>query len=327
MDILTQAVLGATVAVAVAPPAERRAAAAIGLIAGILPDADALIQSGSDPLLVLDYHRHFTHALIAVPMIAMLAALICHPFARRRLPFARVMRYSFAGCAFAGLLDACTSYGTHLWLPFSEAKVAWNLVAVVDPAFTLALLVPLLIALRRPHRASVPVGLLLAACYLGLGFAQHLRVERAVAEIAAARGHAPARLTVKPTLGNLLLWRALYVYDNHIQADAIHAGFTPRHYAGERAPLLGPVPAARRADVERFRTFADDWLVAAGPDAIGDARYAMLPTAIRPIWGIEWDAAGRLAFTARHEMDTAERDAWLAMLLGRCLVTEASACG
>lgn len=319
MDILTQAVLGAAVAVAVAPPAERRVAAAIGLVAGVLPDADALIQSGSDPLLVLDYHRHFTHALIAVPLLAALAALLCYPFVRRRLPVPRLLRYSLAGSALAGLLDACTSYGTHLWLPFSEARVAWNLIAVVDPLFTLALLVPLLLVLRRPQRLAMPVGLLLAAAYLGLGFLQHQRVERAAAEVALARGHAAQRLTVKPTLGNLLLWRALYVHDGRIHADALHAGPAMRHYAGASAPLLGDVPAARRADVARFRAFADDWLVADGADAVGDARYAMLPTAIRPIWRIEWDAAGRLAFTAQHAMAPAERAAWLAMLLGRDL--------
>ena len=47
------------------------------------------------------------------------------------------------------LLDACTSYGTHLWLPFSREPAAWNLVAVFDPAFTLLLAVPLWLFLRR----------------------------------------------------------------------------------------------------------------------------------------------------------------------------------
>ena len=51
----------------------RRTPAIAGAAAGVLPDADALIQSGADALLVLDCHRHFTHALAFVPSGAMVA--------------------------------------------------------------------------------------------------------------------------------------------------------------------------------------------------------------------------------------------------------------
>ena len=61
----------------------------------------------------------------------------------------------------------------------------------------------------------------------------------------------------------------------------------------------------------------DDWLVQTRPGYIGDARYAMLPTAIDPIWGISWDAAGRVMFSSNHAMSQETRARWLAMLLGR----------
>ena len=51
----------------------RRTPAIAGAAAGVLPDADALIQSGADALLVLDYPRHFTYALAFVPSGAMMA--------------------------------------------------------------------------------------------------------------------------------------------------------------------------------------------------------------------------------------------------------------
>lgn len=317
MDIVTQAALGAALAAAVAPPRQRRLAAGIGMVAGVLPDADALIQSGSDALLVLDYHRHFTHALVFVPLGALIAALLLWPFLRRRLPFARLYRYSFAGYMLAALLDACTSYGTHLWLPFSQEKVAWNLIAVIDPLFTLLLLVPLAISLRRPERATVRVGLLLAAAYLGLGHVQQQRVEARMVEVARQRGHVAERLTVKPTLGNLVLWRALYIHDGTVHADAVRAGLETRHYPGETAALLVATDPRHARDIERFRHFSDGWLVQTRPGYIGDARYAMLPTAIDPIWGIAWDAADRVEFLTSHAMTPAMRARWMAMLLGR----------
>lgn len=317
MDIVTHAALGAALAAAVAPPHQRRLAAGIGLLAGILPDADALIQSGNDALLVLDFHRHFTHALAFAPVGALLAALLLWPLLRRQLVFARLYGYSLIGYALSGMMDACTSYGTHLWLPFSQAKAAWNLIAVVDPLFTVLLLVPLIISLRRPERATVRLGLALAAGYLALGYVQQQRVEAQMITVATARGHVPQRLTVKPTLGNLVLWRALYLHEGRVHADAVHAGFGMRHYPGESFDRLAVVDPRHASDIERFRHFADDWLVQTRPGFVGDARYAMLPTAIDPIWGISWDAAGRVEFLTRHAMNDDMRTRWLAMLLGR----------
>ncbi len=318
MDLVTHAALGAALAAAVAPSRQRRLSAGIGAIAALLPDADALIQSGNDALLVLDFHRHFTHALAFVPFGALIAALLLWPFLRRRISFGRLYVYSLAGYGLSGLLDACTSYGTHLWLPFSERKEAWSVIAVFDPLFTLLLAVPLFISLRKPDSAAVRAGLLLAACYLGLGYFQQHRAEGLLREVAATRGHHPERLTVKPTLGNLVLWRGLYVHEGRVQADAVHAGFSLRHYPGESAPLLVAAKDPRRAaDIERFRRFADGLLVETRPGFVGDARYAMLPTAIAPIWGIEWDASGRVDFISRHDMSPEMRSRWLAMLLGR----------
>lgn len=317
MDIVTHAALGAGLAAAVAPFHQRRLFAGVGLAAGILPDIDVLIQSGSDPLLLLDFHRHFTHSIAFAPIGALLAALLLWPFLRQRLSFARLYGCSLLGYAPNTLLDACTSYGTHLWLPFSQTKAAWNLIAVFDPLFTLLLLMPLLISLRRPERATVRVGLVLAAAYLAFGYMQQQRATAQMLAVASARGHVPERLTVKPTLGNLVLWRALYIHDGRVHADAVHAGFTTRHYPGDSAVLLTAAEPRYASEIGRFRQFADDWLVQIRPGYIGDARYAMLPTAINPIWGISWDAAGRVEFSSSHAMSREMRARWLQMLLGR----------
>jgi inner membrane protein len=322
MDPLTHATLGAAAAAAVAPSHQRRLVAVVAGLSALLPDADTLIDRADDPLLVLDFHRHFTHALAFTPVIALLAAgflWLVWPRIKRELDFWVVFRAAFIGVLLAPLLDACTSYGTHLWLPFSEAKAAWNLIAVFDPAFTLLLLVPLAITLRRPQRNTVRVGLLLAACYLTLGYVQQQRVLDSARTLATRQGHAADRLSAKPTLANLLLWRAIYEHDGRIHAVAVHAGRSVRAYPGANAPLLrdtGDVPSERHGAVERFRRFADDWLVVMADGSVGDARYAMLPTDIAPIWFIAWDAAGSLRFQSRHDMTKAQRQNWLAMLRG-----------
>jgi inner membrane protein len=340
MDILTHAVMGAALAAGVASfrhggeksvlAGRRRLAAGIGAVAGLLPDADALIQSGGDALLVLDYHRHFTHALAFVPVGALIAALLLWPLLRRRIDFGTLYLCALAGYLPHPLLDACTSYGTHLWLPYSQRREAWNLIAVVDPLFTLLLAVPLFLYLRRPESRALRWGLLLGFCYFGLSFFQQQRGEAAALELAQARGHRAAQLSVKPSMANLVLWRSLYVHDGRVQVDAFHLGPRLRHYPGESAPLLDPAGAQRVAagdtqrlrDIERFRVFSDGFLVEdrGRPGFVGDARYAMQPTMIAPIWGLEWHGAGAATeFVSHHDFPPAMRRDFFAMLLGRDL--------
>lgn len=326
MDLVTHGILGATFAAALAPSHQRRLSAGIGLAAGMLADADTLIQSGDDVLLVLDYHRHFTHALPFAPIGALLAALLLWPLLRHRLKFVALYAYSLAGYGLAGLLDACTSYGTHLWLPFSPRKEAWNLISVFDPLFTLLIAVPLVLTLRRPAGNPARWGLLCAAAYLGIGALQHQRAETALQEVMAARGHAVDAVVVKPTMANQILWRTLYVHEGRLQTDAFHLGWHKRHYPGESAPLLDASGAAaliagnarRSEDLERFRRFSDGFLIAdpARPNFIGDGRYSLLPTRIDPLWGIEW-VTDAPVFVTRRDLTPEIRADFIAMLLGQ----------
>jgi len=159
-------------------------------------------------------------------------------------------------------------------------------------------------------------------------FTLTLAQARELAALAQARGHQATQLSVKPSMANLVLWRSLYVHDGRVQVDAFHLGPTLRHYPGVSAPLLDAAAAAEVAageaqrlhDIERFRVFSDGFLVndPRRPGFVGDARYAMQPTAIAPIWGLEWRAAGAATeFVSRHEFSPAMRSDFLAMLLGR----------
>ena len=67
MDVLTQGLLGSAVAQTAAKPDEIRKAGLIGILAGLSADLDYFISSTSDPLLNLEFHRHFTHSLFFTP--------------------------------------------------------------------------------------------------------------------------------------------------------------------------------------------------------------------------------------------------------------------
>lgn len=330
MDLITQGLAGAVLAAAAAPPAQLRRAAAIGAVAGMLPDADILIRSADDPLFNLEYHRHFSHALVFVPAGALLLALALRPVLRGRLGLVPIWAFAMLGMASAGLLDACTSFGTHLLWPFSEERVAWNLIAIVDPLFSLVLAAGLVLAWRRQSASPARFGLGLASFYLLLALVQHQRAEDAVIELAGERGHAIERIEVKPTLGNILLWRGVYLAGDQFHVVAVRAGFfaRPRIYDGGalprfRADLQAGLPpdSVQARDIARFARLSDDYLVLhpQRPEIIGDLRYAMLPNGTAPLWGIAIDPdrpERHVEFVTLRDAGPEVRRAFLAMLCG-----------
>ncbi len=331
MDLITQGLAGALLAQSAARVPDVRRAALIGAIAGMLPDADILIRATDDPLFSIEYHRHFTHSLLFVPCGAMLVTLLVWSFLRERLSVARIYGFALLGMLSAGLLDACTSFGTHLLWPFNEERIAWSLIAIVDPVFSLVLLVALLLAWRRRSAVLARFGIGLALVYLLLALVQQQRAIDEVLELAGERGHVIERLEVKPTLGNILLWRTLYQVEGLFYVDAVRVGWfsAPRYYAGE--PIARVVPedlamiptdSVLIKDIERFSKLTDGYMVRhpEQPWVLGDIRYAMLPNSIRPLWGIHINTAlpdEHVEFLTLREMNPEMRQEFLDMLLGR----------
>jgi len=301
MDVLTQGLVGGVLAQSLARKSEKKIATLVGVVAGLLADADILIRSSSDPLLNIEYHRHFTHSLVFIPLGAAIAMLLLWPFVRRHLSARRLYLFSLAGFSMSGVLDAFTSYGTHLFWPFSDERVALNIISIVDPVFTLILLVTLLTGLRLGDRKVAFAGLVLCMMYLGMGVVQLQRAEQVAEELRDTRGHLAIQSVVKPTLGNLVLWRSVYIHEDRIHVDAIRVGLLEagRVIEGESVarfsfdkdmPQLDESSVLYR-DIVRFQLFSDGY-VALDPmqaNVLGDIRYSMLPVSARPLWGIVID--------------------------------------
>jgi inner membrane protein len=302
MDPLTQACLGAVVAVAVSTREQARWALLIGAVAGAAPDLDVLIRSVSDPLLSLQYHRHFSHALISAPVIGLcIAGVFKLLFFRSKVSFRQFALYAVLGAFTHGLLDACTSYGTLLYWPFSYQRESWDLISVIDPIFTLplAFLTLFTFVWRRPRFAQV--ALILCALYFGFCAIQRSRATHVAQQLAAARGHQPDQYSIRPSFGNAVLWRMIYRFEGRYYVDAvwIAPGAVPRVYKGQFVEQFTMNAAADRVDpgsvlgrdIERFRIFSQGYLYQHPSDdkVVGDLRYAMWPDSVVPLWGIRID--------------------------------------
>ncbi len=298
MDPLSQGLLGASASQSFAgKPGKQRSAMLVGLLAGMAPDLDVFIRSENDPLLFLEFHRQFTHSLFFIPVGALLCTLILYPLLRRTLTFSTTYLYAFLGYATHGFLDGCTSYGTQLFWPFSDIRISWNVVSIIDPLFTLPVLILVCVAFTRKQARYARYALAYALIYLSLGVVQRERAESVALALAEERGHIPTRLTVKPTIGNRHLWRLIYEYEGRYYVDAatvawnkipIHGTSIDKLDVTSDYPWLPPDSTQAR-DIERFRWFSDGF-IARDPDnslMIMDVRYSLLPNELAPLWVIQ----------------------------------------
>ena len=335
MDLLTQGVLGAALAQTAAKPSETRLATGIGFAAGILADADALIYSSADSLLAIEYHRHFTHSIFFIPFGALIAALILWPLCKKKLSFKRVYVFSLLGYSLSGFIDACTSFGTYLLWPLSDERIAFHIISIVDPVFTLALIIAVVMAWRRRSQLPARLGLGIAALYLVMAVVQLQRAESAIESLAVSRGHTPARLMAKPSFGNILLWRSIYEHEGRFYVDAVQVGTKPRLYEGSSIRKYQPVRDARGLtqgsvlyrDILRFKKFSADYIALHPqyPNVLTDVRYSIEPDGLSPLWGIEMDFSRpeqHARFRVYRSLTKTRRERFFAMLMNEDISTD-----
>ncbi|MGH1485819.1 MAG: metal-dependent hydrolase [Cellvibrionaceae bacterium] len=306
MDPLTQGVVAAVASQQVSQRKHIAYATLLGFFSGMTPDLDVLIKSDVDPLLALEYHRHFTHSLFFIPVGGLLCALVFYALIFRRpsmqaqgFTFKRVWLYCTLGYATHGLLDACTTYGTQLLWPLSDMRVAWNTISIIDPIFTLPLLTFIVIAALKKSKRFAHIALVWVVAYTAMGIIQRERAESVGLELAASRGHTPLRLEAKPSFANIVVWKTVYSTDDAFYVDAVKVGLGQRIYEGASVPKLNVETAfpwldehsQQRKDIERFRWFSNRYLAVSpqDPTQIIDVRYSMIPNEIRGLWGIQLD--------------------------------------
>lgn len=298
MDPVTQFALGAVAAQAAFGKQLGKRAWLIGGLAGAAPDLDILLRSDSDPLFAIEMHRHFTHSLAFIPIGGALAALPWLASSTARSKAKWIFLASILGYATHGLLDACTTYGTHLLWPFSNLRVSWDIVAIIDPLFTLTLIAGMVWAARTNSMRPAGLALALGLTYLGFGAVQHKRALDAQAEIAQVRGHIIERGAAFPSIGNNKVWRSLYRVGNTYYADRISISWggakTWQQGTSMRAVESGVIarmPDRIQHDFARFAHFSNGWVAYDPKDAsvYADARYSLSPHEYRPIWGVRFD--------------------------------------
>lgn len=296
MDPLTQCLLGAAAGVAAGTRSLGRGAVAVGLLGGGLADVDVFLSPGADVLRHMVEHRGFTHALSFIPAGGVAAALpfMLMPSMRRR--WRAVLATATAAYATHAVLDACTAYGTLLLWPFSDRRIAWDFISIIDPIFTLTLLVGVIWSAWHVRTRGAWAALIVCGLYMGLGAAQHNRALDAQRALAAERGHEIDRGRAHATLGNLIVWRSVYQAEGRLHTDGIRLplfgaaqvrdGTSVQAMTEQELAVLSNSSTEAAHRLSRFRWFADGYVAALGEGFLGDIRYSARPESTDPLWGV-----------------------------------------
>jgi inner membrane protein len=259
MDSLSQIVLGSALAAAIAPAGHRRAALLAGAALGTLPDLDALVIPllTRDPVDLMTWHRSVSHSLFVLPVLATLIWWLFRRFGLRagkgRVAEAPARWFWAIQLALVThpVLDAFTVYGTQLWWPIPVSPTMWSSVFIIDPLYTLWLLVACVVAWVARERLlaqrALVAALVLSSAYLGWSLVAKHQVDRAADDALAAMGLADAPRFSVPMPFNTLLWRVVAMTpDGYVEGE--------RSLVADRGPMRF---RAHASDVDAMRAVAD----------------------------------------------------------------------
>lgn len=251
MDTLTHAVSGALLYKGWAGLSSRpmpKSAWAIPLVMLVANAPDADIFFASTPMHFLLLHRGISHALAAMPLMAFVGALLLLPLWQRnttqRLSFFTCFWLVFSLTVLHVYLDCITTYGTMIFLPFSDYRVRLNGMFIVD----LWLLVPMIVAccvVRGNAAARWSTGrraVLLCACLWMLLYPAATvlwRMQLEGQELIALADEAPFSPTVLPDALSPLHWRILYA------TEGLNQPLEPAAFAPGAADSQKALPPAR----------------------------------------------------------------------------------
>ncbi len=267
MDSVTQAVLGAGIGGALMGRRYGRKALFAGMALGTLPDLDVVISYG-DPIAQMINHRGFSHSLFVLTALSFLLTWVAKRFRLHRdgREYGRLLLTIWLILITHTLLDAFTSYGTQLWWPLRPTPASWSSLFIIDPFYTLPLLVGVLVALvvgigPRMGR-TLAILLFVGAGYLLASLAAKQWAEQRVTELLADQGRQPVAMFSAAQPFNIVLWRVVARTEDGTFVEAITGMLDDREPEFIEFPSNAHLGEALepRESLEGLRWFTGDWL-------------------------------------------------------------------
>ncbi len=218
MDSLTQIVLGAACGEAVLGKKIGNKALLFGAIGGTIPDLDVFVGSWlyGNEIDAMLFHRGFMHSILfsvlAAFVLGWLVFKLYNSGKRKGATTQRNWISLFFWALFTHpILDCFTPYGTQLFAPISNYRVAFNNIAVVDPVYTLPFLVCMIILMFYNRKSKgrllwLKLGLGISTAYMFFTFGNKFYMDSVFKETLNDKGINYKRYYAQPTIFNNVLW-------------------------------------------------------------------------------------------------------------------------
>lgn len=218
MDSLTQIVLGAACGEVALGKKIGNKAQLFGAIGGTIPDLDVIVGNlfFGNEIDALAFHRGFMHsfvfAFIAPLILGFIMYEVYNTGKRKDTTSLKDWIWLFFLSIFTHpILDSFTAYGTQLFLPFSDYRVAFNNISVVDVFYTVPFLICVIGAMffkrTNPKRLKwTKAGIYISSFYLLLTIGNKFYADSVLESSFKEAGIKSERFTAQPALFTNFLW-------------------------------------------------------------------------------------------------------------------------
>ena len=140
------------------------------------------------------------------------------------------------------ILDCFTAYGTQIFLPFSNVRVAFNNISVADPLYTFPFLACLVIAaflMKTDKRRTIFnwAGIIISSAYMIVTIFNKNHVDKIFAKSLEERNIETIRQRTSPSIFNNLLWNCVAETE-----DGYYLGLYSIYDEGQRLHFLNEIP-------------------------------------------------------------------------------------
>lgn len=226
MDSLTQIILGAACGEAVLGKKIGNKALLFGAIGGTIPDLDVYIGNliYNNKIEAMLFHRGFMHSILFSVLAAFILGWGVHKLYDSINRLNTTKQKDWISLFFWSLfthpiLDCFTPYGTQLFAPLSNYRVAFNNIAVVDPIYTLPFLLCMIVLMffnrrSQKRRFWLKLGLSISSIYMILTIVNKLYVDALFRKSIEESNISMNRFSTQPSIFNNVLWYGIAETDS-----------------------------------------------------------------------------------------------------------------
>ena len=227
MDSLTQIVLGAACGEAILGKKIGNKALLFGAIGGTIPDLDVFIGKWiyNNEIQAMAFHRGFMHSILFSVLGCFLFGWITYKLynsgKRKDTTTLKNWILLFFWSIFTHpILDCFTPYGTQLFAPFSNYRVAFNNISVADPMYIVPFLICIIVLMffnrKRTQRTWwLKAGIYISSAYMVFTIVNKFYIDSVFKKSFKKAGITYKRFSAQPTILNNILWYSVAETDKN----------------------------------------------------------------------------------------------------------------